>query len=257
MQGIRKSLALVAYPRAGGRLRRRLPRGTSPSASWPAASSPRSSSFGARVPRARDHRADWACPRPSSERAGIAHYRSPRVRAHAPHPRRRALSFMGRTGMLLHVFPQTVTADLAFGVVGELAFDGPCRSQPARINHGTAADIVVGRWFTLARTARRPAAARRHRRRVHVPEEPSQPRHLCGGALAPTMTVPTGTIGEFCYMGAVVVPWHDAVAIGQAAWYDTTTGVIGAGAPAPAKPPSRTASSFATPTPPPASPCWN
>jgi hypothetical protein len=145
------------------------------------------------------------------------------------------LAFMGRTGMLLHVFPASVTADLAFGIVGELAFDGPCRSQPARINHGVAADIVIGRWFTLAADgSARPGnggAANAIGGVFMFPKNQASIGTSAGGALAPTLTVPTGTIAEFCYMGAVVVAVSNAVALGNAAWFDNVTGAIGAGAP--------------------------
>lgn len=141
-------------------------------------------------------------------------------------------SGMCRAGMILRAFPGSVTADLAFGVPGELAFDGPYRSQPARINHGTAADIVVGRWFTLAADGTaRPGGTGAIGGVFINPKSMSSLGTAAGGALAPTLTVPTGVVGEFGYMGAFVVPVSTAVAIGQAAFYDTTTGAIGAGAP--------------------------
>jgi hypothetical protein len=144
-------------------------------------------------------------------------------------------AFNVRTGAILCAFPSSVTTDIAFGVVGELAFDGPFRSQPARINHGTAADIVVGRWFTLAAdgTARPGGAAPAggHAGVFMNPKNQASLGTAAGGALAPTMTVPTGTIGEFGYMGAFVVQVANAVAIGQAAKYADATGIISAGAP--------------------------
>lgn len=135
------------------------------------------------------------------------------------------------TGGILRAFPSTVGADLGFGVVGELAFDGPFRSQPARINHGTAADIVVGRWFTLAADGScRPGGAGAIGGICMAPKTMSS----AGGAngpVSPTLTLLTGTIAELGYMGAFIVSVGAAVALGNAAWYDTTTGAIGVGAP--------------------------
>jgi hypothetical protein len=136
-----------------------------------------------------------------------------------------------RTGAILCAFPGTVTAGLAFGIVGELAGDGPMRAQPARISHGTAADIVVGRWFTLAADGTaRPGGAGALGGLLMNPKNYSS-AGAGGIALAPTMTLPTGTVGEFGYMGQFIVAAPAAVALGNAAKYDTTTGVIGVGAP--------------------------
>ncbi len=144
-------------------------------------------------------------------------------------------AFNVRTGAILCAFPSSVTTDLAFGIVGELAFDGPVRSQPARISHGTAADIVVGRWFTLAAdgTARPGGAAPAggHAGVFMNPKTQTSLGTSAGGALAPTLIVPTGTIGEFGYMGAFVVSVANAVAIGAAAKYADATGIISSGAP--------------------------
>lgn len=138
---------------------------------------------------------------------------------------------MTRAGLILRAFPGSVTSDLAFGIVGELAFDGPFRAQPARIDHGTAANIVVGRWFTLAADGTaRPGGAGALAGILMNPKNYSN-AGAGGNALAPSMTLPTGTVGEFGYMGAFVVAAPAAVALGNAAKYDTTTGVIGVGAP--------------------------
>lgn len=145
----------------------------------------------------------------------------------------RVLAHAFRFGIIRYMaFPGTVTADIGFGIVGELAFDGPCRSQPARINHGTPADIVVGRWFTLAADGTaRPGGTGAIGGLFMNPKNQASLGTAAGGTLAQTLTVPTGAIGEFGYMGAFIVQLGAAVAIGAAAWYDTTTGAIGSGAP--------------------------
>lgn len=141
-----------------------------------------------------------------------------------------ALQF--RLGLVLQAFPGSVTTDLAFGVIGELAFDGPVRTQPARINHGTAADIVVGRWFTLnAAGEALPGGTGAIGGVLCNPKTMASLGTAANGSAAPTLTIPTGTIGEFLYMGCIIVPLSAAVAIGAAAKYNTTTGVILSGAP--------------------------
>jgi hypothetical protein len=138
---------------------------------------------------------------------------------------------MFRSGMALAAFPSSVTTDLAFGIVGELAFDGPYRALSARISHGTAADIVVGRWFTQAADGTVRPGGDGAVAGVFMNPKGQALAASAGNALAPSMTVATGTVGEFCYMGTIVVAVGAAVAIGNAAKYDTTTGVIGVGAP--------------------------
>jgi len=139
--------------------------------------------------------------------------------------------YMARGGLLLNAFQSTVGATLGFGVIGELAFEGPLRSQPAIINHGTAADIMIGRWFTLdAAGTAQPGGTGAIGGVLSSPKEYST-AGTAGNALAPTLLVPTGTVGEFVYMGAIIVAAPAAVAIGAAAKYNTTTGVIGVGAP--------------------------
>lgn len=129
-------------------------------------------------------------------------------------------------------FPSSVTADLAFGIVGELAFDGPLRAFPARIDHATAADIVIGRYFTQnADGTVRPGGAGVVGGVFMLPKTQVSLGTSAGGALAPTMTVPTNTIGEFLAMGQIVVSVGAAVALGNAAKYTDATGVIGVGAP--------------------------
>ena len=45
-------------------------------------------------------------------------------------------------------FQSTIAANQGFGVVGESVFSGPRRAQPGVVK-GTAANIVVGRAFTI------------------------------------------------------------------------------------------------------------
>ena len=45
-------------------------------------------------------------------------------------------------------FQSSVALNQGFGVVGEIVFEGPTRAQPGVVK-GTAANIVVGRAFTI------------------------------------------------------------------------------------------------------------
>lgn len=139
--------------------------------------------------------------------------------------------YMHRTGLLLQAFQTAVVSNIGLGLIGELAFEGPSRAQPATIDHDTAADIVIGRWFTLAADGTaRPGGAGAVGGVLANPKSYSS-GGVAGNALAPTLTLPTGTIGEFVYMGAIIVAAPAAVALGDAAKYDDVTGVIGVGAP--------------------------
>lgn len=123
-----------------------------------------------------------------------------------------------------------VAMNQGFGVVGEIVFEGPLRAQPGVLK-GTAANIVVGRYFTidLSDGAFQPGG-----NGAAVPGGIlANPKALAsygtsgGGPLAPTLVVPAGTVGEFVTMGLICVALAAAASIGDKATYDTTTGVIG------------------------------
>lgn len=123
----------------------------------------------------------------------------------------------------------TVALNQGFGVVGELAFDGPLRAISAVIDHATAANIVVGRWFTAPADGEyRPGGTGAVGGLLVNPKVYASIGTSAGGPLAPTLIVPTGTVGEFASMGEFVVAAANAVALGDLAMYDTTTGAISA-----------------------------
>lgn len=125
-------------------------------------------------------------------------------------------------------FQTAVAVAQAFGVIGELVFDGPQRAFPAVIKHSTAADIVVGRYFTVDASddTMRPGGTGIMGGLLVNPKALASIGTSAGGPLAPTLVVPTGTNGEFATMGEYVVTLPAAAEIGDLALYDTTTGVI-------------------------------
>lgn len=137
-----------------------------------------------------------------------------------------------QVGATLYAFQSAVAADIGFGLVGTPFLAGPYRAEPGTIVHATAANIVIGRWFTQAADGTwRPGGAGAVQGLFVNPQAMASLGTSGGGSLAPTLVVPTNTIGEFAYMGQFVVSCTNAVALGAAAWYDTTTGAIGSGAP--------------------------
>lgn len=125
-------------------------------------------------------------------------------------------------------FQSSVALNQGFGVVGEVVFEGPMRALSAAIKHATAADIVVGRFFTIDATdgTYRPGGTGKAGGILSNPKALSSVGTTANGPLAPTLTVPTGTVGEFVNMGEVIVALGAAVAVGDLALYDTTTGEI-------------------------------
>lgn len=122
----------------------------------------------------------------------------------------------------------TVALNQGFGVVGEIVFEGPLRAQPGVVK-GTAANIVVGRYFTIDLTDGQfqPGNSGQPGGILANPKAMSSIGTQAGGPLAPTLTVPAGTVGEFVSMGLILVALAAAASIGDKATYDTTTGVIG------------------------------
>lgn len=127
-------------------------------------------------------------------------------------------------------FQSTVAAALATGVPGELVSDAPIRCRPG-VTKGTAANIVVGRWFTQdpADGLYTPGGTNAEGGVLINPKAYASIGTSAGGPLAPTLTIPAGTPGEFLSAGEVYVVLSNAAQIGQGVYYDNTTGIMGAG----------------------------
>lgn len=129
-------------------------------------------------------------------------------------------------------FQSAIASQLGFGVIGEYALDGATRAQPGVLK-GTAANIVIGRWFTIdpADGAFTPGGDAGVPGGILAnPKGYSSPGTTAGGALAPTLTLLAGTVGEFVTSTpGIVVSLSTAAAVGAGVFYDDVTGVLGAG----------------------------
>lgn len=126
-------------------------------------------------------------------------------------------------------FQSTVALAQGFGVVGEIAFEGPLRAVSGVLK-GTAANIVVGRAFTIdpADGAYSPGGTDTFGGILANPKGLQSLGTSAGGPLAPTLVVPAGTIGEFVTMGEITVGAANAVALGDKAMFAQATGIISA-----------------------------
>ncbi|MFA5387872.1 MAG: hypothetical protein WC322_05840 [Candidatus Paceibacterota bacterium] len=126
-------------------------------------------------------------------------------------------------------FQASVALNQGFGVVGEVVFEGPLRATPGVLK-GTAANIVVGRAFTIdsADGQYSPGGVGVCGGILSNPKALSSIGTSAGGPLAPTLTVPAGTIGEFATMGEIIVSAANAVALGDKAMFAQATGIVSA-----------------------------
>lgn len=129
----------------------------------------------------------------------------------------------------------SVALNQGFGVVGEIQYEGPTRAKPGVIK-GTAANLVVGRWFNIdtADGQYTPGTALAAGSIVlggilANPKGLASVGTQAGGPLAPTLTVPAGTVGEFVSMGEILVQLTTAAKIGDGVFYVNADGTLGAG----------------------------
>lgn len=129
-------------------------------------------------------------------------------------------------------FQTAVNLDQAFGVPGELAFDGPTRAKPGVVKVGgaSAADIVVGRAFTIDASDGQfePGGDGVFGGVLINPKSHASLGTAAGGALAPTLVLPAGTVGEFLTMGQLVVALANGANIGDKVMFADATGILSA-----------------------------
>lgn len=127
-------------------------------------------------------------------------------------------------------FQSTLAFDQGFGRVGSLAADGPLRAQPG-VTKGTAANIVVGRAFTIdtADGQFAPGGTNPFGGILLDSHELQSVGTSAGGPLAPTMTIPAGTVGSFCTMGTITVALINACNPEDGVYFVQADGTLGAG----------------------------
>lgn len=156
-------------------------------------------------------------------------------------------------------FQSSVVAQIGFGVVGELAVEGPLVAQPARIVSGDAANNVVGRAFTVTSgatgswdgtsadagdPAAMVAAAGGTNPFAGILANPKVypgVGTVAGGTLAPTLVLPNYTMAELIQEHpGVIVALPAAADVGDAVYYTNATGILTTTAPGAAAPASST-----------------
>lgn len=141
-------------------------------------------------------------------------------------------AFRVRTAPHAAAFQSALAVNQGFGVVGELAFDGPNRTQPG-ILKGTAAYLVFGRYFTIDTSdgTFTPGGTGPQGGILVNPKSQVSWGTTVGGALAPTLTLLAGAVAEFLTMGYPIVSLPAAAQIGDRVLYSTTTGELSTVAP--------------------------
>jgi hypothetical protein len=131
-------------------------------------------------------------------------------------------------------FQSTVAINQGFGVPGEVVFEGPLRATPGVIKGADPTLNVVGRAFTIDPADGQYVAGGLFPFGgvLSNPKALSSVGTSAGGPLAPTLTVPNGTIGEFVNMGELIVAAANAVALQDKAMFAQATGIISALPPA-------------------------
>lgn len=126
-------------------------------------------------------------------------------------------------------FPNTVRAGIAAGFVGDLAFDGSLKAEPAVLDSEDAANNVIGRAFTFSGTegAVRAGGSASFVGILANKAEYTTAGTTAGGALGPTTTLRNGEVGDFVRQCAgIFVSLDDAFAPGYYVIYSASTGAL-------------------------------
>jgi len=147
-------------------------------------------------------------------------------------------------------FQSTVSATIGFGVVGELALDGPLRARPARLDSASAANNVVGRAFTIKDDATASFETSDDPQPLDVQAGGTgvfagilaNPKvyplyGTAGDSLAASLTLPNNQMVELVQETAgIIIAVGAACAIGDWVWFSQTTGALQTTAPNAAAP---------------------
>lgn len=123
-------------------------------------------------------------------------------------------------------FQTVVTGTMADGVVGELAFEGPQRAQPAIMRSANAAANIFGRAFTHTgdEGVVQAGGTGRFAGILSNPKAHVTYGTQAGGPFAPTQVLPNETIADFTYMAIMFVNLAAPAPIGARVVFDTSTG---------------------------------
>lgn len=135
-------------------------------------------------------------------------------------------------------FQSSVLSDIAAGVVGELAFEGPLNGTPGVLNSADATNNVIGRAFFYVSPSTAPVGL--HAKTVQAggaglvfcgilanPKNYANRGTQAGGTLAASMTLPNGEIGEFVqHTPGIFVNFAVAANVGDQVASTDATGVL-------------------------------
>jgi hypothetical protein len=122
---------------------------------------------------------------------------------------------------------KSVRLDIGFGVPGELAFSGPTRALTGVVDSTSAANNVVGRWFTRNADGTFGAGGTSIEGGIlSSPKTYAAQGTADGGTLAPTLTLRNGEVGEFVTEGEIVVSLDVPAEQGYDVHYATATGKL-------------------------------
>lgn len=134
------------------------------------------------------------------------------------------------------MFQKEILSAPAFGIVGEFAFDGPTRVQPAMLKTTDETNNVIGRAFTVKSGGTgakgdasdpKPIIAEAGGTGAFAGILIHPKSHAAFGSdLAPTSVVKNGVAVELLTFGNVIVEAPSAVAIGDKVYFDPTTGIL-------------------------------
>lgn len=133
------------------------------------------------------------------------------------------------------MFQQTLNGNIAAGIPGELAFDGPLRASPGFIDGAAnAANCFLGRFYTKNRDTGlyQPGGDMVANDDLLFGGIAGTPKEMigygttAGGPLAPSLAVKPGSLATFFEMGMVNVAMAAPCQEGDIAVYTIATGVI-------------------------------
>lgn len=130
-------------------------------------------------------------------------------------------------------FQSTVRLVQAFGIIGEVIFDGPQRAAPNILDSADAANNVIGRAFTALAgiDGRVEAGGAGVFAGILINPLAYATAGVAGDALAPTLLLPNETEADFLTMGIIVVLLTTAANIGDDVHFVIATGELLAVAP--------------------------